>query len=267
MSFRLAWATDVHFEFCDGDVIDAFVASVVAAESDALLLTGDIGQAPSVCGYLDHLAQALSLPVYVILGNHDFYKGSVADVRAAVSAYCRESKMVRWLRDTSAVSLTPKTALVGVDGWGDGRLGDYAGSDVVLTDSVLIRELAGLDSDALLQIMQTLADDDAAILRRSLEAVPAAASQVIVATHVPPFAAAAWHEGEQSSDHWLPFFSCKAVGDVIVEAAERRPSQELLVLCGHTHGGGEIAVRTNLRVLTGPAEYGVPRLQRVFEVP
>lgn len=138
---------------------------------------------------------------------------------------------------------------------------------LVLNDFLLIRELAGLRPDARLQRLQALADEDAAMLRRSLEAVPPSASQVIVATHVPPFASAAWHEGKQSNDHWLPFFACKAVGDVLLQAAERSSFQEFLVLCGHTHGGGDIAVRPNLRVLTGPAEYGAPKLQRVFELP
>src|SRR5688500_8275935 len=137
MSFRLAWATDVHFEFCDVDVIDAFAASVTAAAPDALVITGDIGQAHTVCQYLDHLARTLRVPIYIVLGNHDFYKGSIADVRAAIASYCHDSDTVRWLSDSSAVSLSPGVSLVGVDGWGDGRLGDYAGSPVMLNDFVL----------------------------------------------------------------------------------------------------------------------------------
>jgi hypothetical protein len=38
------------------------------------------------------------------------------------------------------------------------------------------------------------------------------------------------------------------------------------VLCGHTHSGGEVHVVENLRVVTGPAEYGKPEIQRVIEV-
>jgi hypothetical protein len=38
------------------------------------------------------------------------------------------------------------------------------------------------------------------------------------------------------------------------------------VLCGHTHGGGEILVAENLRVVTGPAEYGKPEIQQIMDV-
>ncbi len=42
--------------------------------------------------------------------------------------------------------------------------------------------------------------------------------------------------------------------------------RQMTVLCGHTHGGGETEVLPNLRVLTGAAVYGEPKVQRVLEV-
>ena len=44
------------------------------------------------------------------------------------------------------------------------------------------------------------------------------------------------------------------------------PKSNLLVLCGHTHGGGEIKVLDNLRVLTGEAEYGRLRITGILAV-
>jgi predicted MPP superfamily phosphohydrolase len=64
----------------------------------------------------------------------------------------------------------------------------------------------------------------------------------------------------------LPFFVCKAVGDVLLEAARSHPGYQILVLCGHTHGGGEVQLLENLRVVTGPAEYGKPKIQPVLQV-
>jgi len=77
---------------------------------------------------------------------------------------------------------------------------------------------------------------------------------------------AAWYQGRPSADDYLPFFSCKAVGDVLVDAAQSHRKCQILVLYGHTHGGGEIQVLENLRVLTAPAEYGKPDIQRIIEV-
>ena len=43
------------------------------------------------------------------------------------------------------------------------------------------------------------------------------------------------------------------------------PHCDLLVLCGHTHGG-EVQVLENLGVLTGSAVYGKPRMAKVFPI-
>ena len=91
-------------------------------------------------------------------------------------------------------------------------------------------------------------------------------AKVIVATHIPPFREAAWYQGRPSADDYLPFFSCKAVGDVLLEVARSHPKSQILVLCGHTHGGGEVQVAENLLVVTGAAEYGRPEIQQIMEV-
>lgn len=266
MTFRLVWATDIHLEFCEDAGVAAFIDTLNGARPDAVVLTGDTGQAPSVRTYLRRITEGTSCPIYFVLGNHDFYKGSIAAVRAELAEPSSLAARTVWLRTAEPIALTSRTVLVGVDGWADGRFGDYAGSPVMLNDFILIRELTGLDVVARLRRMQQLADEDAAILDRQLRAALPRHERVIVAIHVPPFAAAAWHEGKQSDDHWLPFFSTKACGDVIEAAAERHPDRELVVLCGHTHGGGTLAVRPNLNVITGPAEYGSPVIQQVFEL-
>lgn len=74
---------------------------------------------------------------------------------------------------------------------------------------------------------------------------------VIFATHVPPFREACWHRGKISDDDWLPHFTCKAVGDVLLEIMKENPDRKLIVLCGHTHGAGEAQQLPNLKVLTG----------------
>jgi hypothetical protein len=50
------------------------------------------------------------------------------------------------------------------------------------------------------------------------------------------------------------------------QAMTLQQQSHLLVLCGHTHSGGEVQVADNLRVLTGEAEYGKPRINRILEV-
>ena len=56
------------------------------------------------------------------------------------------------------------------------------------------------------------------------------------------------------------------MGGVLLDAARSHPKRQILVLCGHTHGGGEVHVAENLRVVTSPAEYGKPEIQQVIKV-
>ncbi len=61
-------------------------------------------------------------------------------------------------------------------------------------------------------------------------------------------------------------FSCKAVGNVLVEMMQAHPEQKMTVLCGHTHSSGETEILPNLRVRTGAAVYGRPQIQDVLEL-
>jgi len=263
---QLAWLTDVHFNFVDQAEFEAFCDSLADTRPDALLLGGDTGEAHSLALYLDALEIRLDCPIYFVLGNHDFYRGTIAGVRKNIGHLCLASPRLVWLARAGIVELTPNTALIGHDSWADGRLGDYWGSDVFLNDYVLIGEFMGLDARERLDRLHALGDEAAAHFRSLLPEALGRFRNLIVLTHVPPFREACWHEGRISDDNWLPHFSCKAVGDVLAEAMLAHPDRQMTVLCGHTHGAGEAQVLPNLHVLTGGAEYGRPKLQRRLAV-
>ncbi|HYU16074.1 MAG TPA: metallophosphoesterase [Candidatus Acidoferrum sp.] len=260
---KLAWATDVHLDLIPPREVERFADAVAAEQPDALALSGDIAEAPTLEAILEVLAARLDRPIYFVLGNHDFYRGDIASVRARAAGLAGRSAHLVWLPAAGVVPLSRSTALVGVDGWGDGRLGDFAGSRIDLADWVLIADLR-LARDARLARLRALGDESAAELRRLLGQALAGFEEVVVVTHVPPFREAAWHEGRPSDDQWLPWFSCAATGEVLLEAAASHPDRAILVLCGHTHGSGEHAPAPGLRVLTGGATYGAPELQRTF---
>lgn len=262
---RLAWMTDLHLDFVGDEDRARLATSVVAAQADGVVVTGDIATAASVLQTVDELARAVGVPVWYVLGNHDYYGGSIAEVRARAAAITVRGGPP-WLEAAGAVRLGPDTALLGVDGWGDARLGDFAASRVLLNDFFRIEELTGLPRAVLRERLAALGDAAAAVLRPALQAALAWADHVVVATHVPPFRDACWHQGAVSADDWLPFFACRAVGDVIADAAAAHPHARFTVLCGHTHGAGEARLADNLLVLTGGAEYGEPRIQAVLVV-
>ena len=262
----LAWATDIHLNFVDEERVAEFCHQLKASSPDAVLLAGDIAEAPSLEETLLDLEDNLQLPIYFVLGNHDFYKGSIAEVRKGVSTLCRKSKLLHWMNEAGIVELTETTALVGCDGWGDARIGNGVKSRVVLNDFIVIKDLAGLWPDAKGKKLAELGDEAAAHVRATVPKALKTHDHVVFLTHVPPFRDACWHEGRISDDEWLPYFTCKAVGDALVEAMKARPEKSMTVLCGHTHGAGVAQILPNLKVTTGGAEYGRPGVQKALQV-
>jgi len=259
----LGWLSDIHLNFLSKEQLQAFLHEHSATAVDAWLVSGDIAEAPTLSHYLQLLRNSLSVPIYFVLGNHDFYRGSFASVSKQVSSLV--DTQLSWLTASDPVLLSHSLTLIGDDGWADARLGDPEGSDVELNDFHLIEELRGLTKTQRIDACRLLGDQAAERIQPKLERAAASASQVIVLTHVPPFRGATWHEGRISGDAWLPWFSCKAMGEAILNCAERNPGCEFIVLCGHTHGNGSYQAAANVVVHTAKAEYGVPRIQEIFD--
>jgi 3',5'-cyclic AMP phosphodiesterase CpdA len=266
---RLAWLTDIHLNFVtDEDCIESLVQEIKAAGSDAILIGGDIGEAPTFAGYLENLESSLDVPIYFVLGNHDYYGGSIPHVRGQMLQLCSEHPGLNWLPETGVVKLTRNTALVGAGGWGDARCGQWNNTTVELNDYKKIKELAEIDKHGDLGAkLRELGDEQARILKASLDVALASYKRVIVLTHVPPFQEAAWHLGNMSDWNWAPHFTCKAVGDMLLEVAGAHIDQTIHVLCGHTHSAGYFWARPNLLVTTGAAVYGNPAVQPPILVP
>jgi Icc-related predicted phosphoesterase len=263
---RLAWLTDIHLNFISPARRQQFYQSVWAVRPDAVLIGGDIGEADSVQDYLWELEDSLAMPIYFVLGNHDFYGGSLLSTRARILDQTARSRYLRWLPPAGVVALSKTTALIGHDGWGDGRLGDGPLSQVLLSDFFVIEELRDLDKLELFHRLNLLGDEAAEYVRRVLPQALDSFARVILLTHVPPFQESCWHEGRISNPDFLPHYTCQALGEALVDLMDGRPDRHLTVLCGHTHSSGFAQIRPNLAVRTGVAEYGAPVIQEVFEV-
>jgi predicted phosphohydrolase len=262
---RVAWLTDIHLDHLPPERERVFLAAVAASAPEAVLVGGDITDARRLVPTLLRLGAAFDCPVYFVLGNHDYYGGSIQSVRAEVACLMLKEERLVWLNMAGVVELTPSVGLVGHDGWADGRLGAYEASDVMLNDYLLIQELSGLGPHERLRVLQALADQAAATIGKILPAALGRYSHVVLLTHVPPFREACVYQGKISNDDWLPHFSSHAMGNVIRGIMLGHPERKLTVLCGHTHGAGECRPLENVTVLTGGAEYGNPVVQRVFE--
>jgi Icc-related predicted phosphoesterase len=263
---RIGWLTDIHLNFLSIERRSSFYTRIRNEKLDALLIGGDIGEADSVVPILTELAAAVGVPVYFVLGNHDFYHGSIAAVRQTITQCCASSPGLHWLPNMGVVPLTADTALIGHDSWADGRLGDFFGSEVMLNDYVLIEEMRGLHKPQRFAKLKELGDQAAVFLEDHAREALGHWRNILVLTHVPPFRESCWHEGQISNGDYLPHFACKAVGDRLAALMLKHPHSNMTILCGHTHSSGATKILDNLSVLTGEAEYGQPKLQRILDL-
>lgn len=263
---RLGWLTDIHLNYLDDSQCDSFLKTVSESSLDAILIGGDIAEGDSIESYLRIVADRVSCPVYFVLGNHDFYFSSFAKIKELTRALCLEIPKLHWLGMGEVVSLSDETALIGVDGWADGRDGDYTGSEVLMNDYFLISELADLDKDARLAVLNAQGDAAAAEAHVRLTHALSSHRRVILLTHAPPFREACQYLGQISADAYLPHLSCRAVGDVLREIMRGNPEKHLQILCGHTHSECTTCPAPNIMVKTGGAEYGGPVVQEVISI-
>lgn len=283
-SYRLSWATDIHLDQCDDEAFDRFITEVKAARPDGVCLTGDLSEAPRLQQDLIRVAEALEVPVYFVLGNHDYYHGSIAAVREQMAALSADLSLLHWLPATPAtgIALNANTRLIGHGSWGDGGNGNLRESWIRLQDFRKIAELNTANgntdalsaeerrerplSDALVQKLKDLGEEAARFLEPRLKNALQAAPQVFLLMHPPPFREACLYGTEVADDHWAPHFTCRAVGDMLQRVMSAHPQHRLTVLAGHTHNVHDAWVYPNIRVCVGAADYGSPRLANTFSL-
>ncbi len=267
---KLTWLTDVHLNFIDAIARQKFYQKIVSSQCDGILMSGDIAEAPCLGDILNEMADQVEKPIYFVLGNHDYYRGKINEVRDEMKSLTEQHEKLFWLPASGMQKLANNTILIGQDGWADGRFGDYQNSCVVLNDSRMISDLFQekiMGKFQLLNKMQQLADEDAKKLYDELKlAVAKNPQKIIVLTHVPPFKEACLYQGKISGDDWLPYFSSKVMGEVLLKIAEENSFINFLVLCGHTHGKAEHFRIDNLLIKVGGAEYYQPKVQEILVV-
>lgn len=269
---HLLWATDVHLDHVGHPNAGRDFGALLRRmhpESGGLILTGDIAEGRTVAACLRDLCEGYDGPVHFVLGNHDYYRADFRTVDEEVLARSTTTDGLNWLRE-GPVLLDEDTALVGSGGWYDARYGDPE-SRLQLSDFTLIGEIFEAQDESrsslhrLLRqradwLMERFLDQTRQLLRESK------VRSVIVATHVPPFAEAAWHDGAGADGTWAPYFASKATGDTLLQLAADFPDVSFTTLCGHSHGDGFYSAAPNLAVYTGRAQYGTPELAGVVRL-
>ncbi len=257
---------DIHLNFLRKHELIGFMDKIAAEEPDILLIGGDIAEAPKLEEYL-HILAALGKPVYFVLGNHDYYQGSIASVRKRMIELTREKgNNLHWLPEEGIVELDADTALIGVDGWYDAGYGTPMTSHVIMDEWAYIDELKDVRHSwhrpALIERLERMGTNETMTARKLLTEALRSYNRVIFITHVPAWKEASYYGGKMSDNNWLPWFSCARMGTMLEELAKKNPDKKIEVYQGHSHGLREYDVLPNLKSRTGAATYGSPEIQK-----
>lgn len=264
---RLIWLTDIHLNFLSNPGIVDFGQMIKGKEPDAVVISGDISEAPILLEHLTLLVLQYQKPTYFVLGNHDFYRSSIKKTRDRVKTLKNTLPWAHYLTTSKVLPLTEDTAIIGHDGWYDGLNGNYKSTPVMIADFDLISDYAFMPREGRLKIMRELTEEAQVYLRDQLiEAIETGFKNILVVTHVPPFRKAGWYRGKIQDPNWAPFFSNKMVGTALKNVAKQHPDREITVICGHTHSPGVYQPLPNMTVHTGGAVYRNPDICSVIEL-
>jgi predicted MPP superfamily phosphohydrolase len=266
MGKKVSWATDTHLDFTNKEVLNDFICSVNSQCPDYLFLGGDTAESQDICSYLKVLDEKINSIICFTVGNHDFYRSSIAKVKKKLNDLVKSSDKLFFLDEISYIELSEDCALIGNICWADGRLGNAEKSNKMINDQILIKDFLNTPDEKLFQKMNALGDESAYLIKDNLEKALKKYKNVICLTHVPPFKESCLYDGMPVSDDYLPFFSCKAAGDVMLEVMQKRTDSNLLVLSGHTHSQSKIRILENLIVFTGKAKYHAPEVQELIDI-
>ena len=271
----LVHCTDIHLDHIDRpydrrhSALDSFIGVLNHKElgkEKYLLITGDISNALFIVDHLKYLNKHISKEykkILFVLGNHDFYRGGIHDVRNAVKELCIKHDRLVYLTDNQYCQVSEKTIVFGHDGWYDGGYANWFKKGVVvMNDYYLIKEFIGKTNIEIFNLMNQFANSAKFLITdfggNLIENHPTVENFVFL-THVPPFPENAVYNGKISDEFWMPNFSSKHCGDALLSLASKYHSKNFVSLCGHSHGKATYMARPNLRSETGISDYGNPK--------
>ncbi len=266
LSKNLIWLTDLHLDANKSSLLHQFLDLVKNEKAEGVLIGGDISNGITSLTHLRYFAKYIDKPIYFVLGNHDYYHSSIANIRNLAGKLHLEFPNIHYLTTEGIAQCTQTIAIIGHDGWADGRAGNFLTSDIMLHDYLLIEELTNLTSEERLKKLNHLGMEAAQYLRERLLEAFKTYEKAILLTHTPPFRQACLYKGKACDDNWAPHFVCQTLGEYLIEIAQAHPQKDILVLSGHSHNSSDIQILPNLRILVGHSELGTPSIQGTLHI-
>jgi len=257
---KYVWYTDTHLNWALPWNKFRFCKRIEAENPNGVFLTGDISHGISIKWDLDYLAKHLDIPIYFVLGNHDYHYRRMEDVHNSVRELCDKYPHLHWLTESNPISLNKKTAIIGAEGWYDARIGDPKYLKWTLDWWVTkdFRELPNMQ--ARIEKFRELADNSSKLIKNKLELALQDHKYVYILTHYPPWKEATRDEGTFMERFWLPYNVNPGMGQMLEEVMAGYKKKKIIVLAGHTHTDCWIHVSKKIECKVNKAKYtGLPR--------
>ncbi len=263
---KTIWASDLHLEFLKKEKRNDFLNQLAAMEPENIILGGDTGEAPNVGSYLKLIAQHMpsATKIYIICGNHEGYRSSIAAARGEIIKICDESDQLYYLPNEGVVELSENVGLIGADCLlGDARIGNY-NNRIRLGDFTWTADFQCLNHKERITILRKLGDQARDYFESVLPLALQKYNHVVIITHAPLFSEFCLHGGKPSSPDYLPYFVCQAPGEIVFKYAKEFPDNFIYCLSGHSHCHAEGNLLKNLYVCVSGSDYGAPRIETLI---
>lgn len=244
------WATDLHLNYFNEKYIYNFGKSLSKHKTKGLIISGDISLGNKLERNLKTLSDAIQMSIYYVLGNHDYWYSSFAEIDK-LSASLNDNSLINL--NHSHLQIDEKTILIGFDGWYDCSLGSID-SSVQMTDWVRIKEFENQDP---IKISKERSQSYKSFLNRSLSFKNQGVTNQIIISHIPPF-----EQLIKNKKTAKPFYGSSISGQMLTQLSGN--FNKIICLSGHTHNRASYQ-QDNLFCYVGEACRGKPALAGLLD--
>lgn len=248
----IIWATDVHLNYFTDEYITNFGKTLSQSyKASGLIISGDISLGNKLERNIKTLSNAVQMPIYLVLGNHDFWYSSFNKTESLLDDICKDKSIINLNKDF--VKINDDTVITGFTGWYDCRFGTID-KDVQMNDWIKIEDFKNQDP---IILSQNRSASYLSFKDRSISFKDTGIKNQIIVTHFPPF-----ENLIKEKDDSKPFYGSSDSGKMLLEI--KNNFDKVICLSGHTHNRARYNI-DNLSCYVGEACRGKPSLAGIID--
>lgn len=260
---KYAWLTDIHLDHLGFNKLINFFESIV--DVDGVFISGDISIGKHLVDHLKTLSKYTQVPIYFVLGNHDYYESDFFSVKKSV--YELDDNLIYLTDQNEPIQLSHDTCLIGDDGWYDAKWSKPLTNLVFIADFLRIKDFRNLKSNnERFNLVEKISYESARNVREKLLKALKKYKTVYFVTHFPP-----WPEEIPSifnigNRFWDPYCSSTIMSDMILQVMTKYKDNKLIILCGHNHSEYKISISHNILMKIGGARIRNPKINEIITI-